>query len=80
MSKAYEDVIENYKEQFAFPSVDANGNGDGGMTIRQWYAGICLQGLLSNPQEKRGSDELADAALDFAEALLKSQYESDKNA
>ena len=33
----------------AYPNNDAHGCAYPGMTLRQWYAGEALKGLLSNP-------------------------------
>jgi len=44
-----------------------------GMTLRQWYAGMAMQGMLANPTLSGDFllDELAQDALDMANAMLK---------
>lgn len=82
------------KHQPAFPvevSVDGNGNLRGsqtsnfsgfemGLTKREYFAGLAMQGLLSNPEwmkEYKGekylmqTDIVAEVAIKTADALLK---------
>lgn len=48
-----------------------------GMTLKQWYAGMALQGLLSNPQYKpkttQDLENFAETANKQAEAMIKHQ-------
>ena len=63
--------------QCAFPA-DARTMTDGGMTIREYFAGLAMQALLSNPNGgmTEGSsrtfspDGISDLALKHADALL----------
>jgi len=48
-------------EKYAFPSV-VGMNRFPGMTMRQWYAGMALQGIISNSKE-------LDACFDLDEDL-----------
>lgn len=48
----------------------------GGMTLRQHYAGLALQGLLSNPDHRYGPDEAAREALTYADSMI---YVLEKN-
>ncbi len=70
-------------EQPAFPvSNDANVNGDKGMTLRQYYAGLTLQGIAANDNlvqtcieyavERKTTPEkvMAHRAVEMANALL----------
>jgi len=45
------------------------------MTLRQWYAGLAMQGMLANPTLSKNFllDELAQDALDMANAMLKEE-------
>lgn len=58
---------------FAFPVPnDANNNGDSGMTLRDWFAGQALAGMLANPNNLRTETFLTmgQDALRFADAML----------
>ena len=64
--------------------------GQPGMSLRQWYAGMALMGLLSNPaviteerwgdiaQGIRGGDAVSKAALMHADALIARSNEGDE--
>ena len=60
-------------------------DGDPGMTLRQWYAGLAMQGLLASTMDERGAtairavakdqgkgvvEVVASTAIGFAEALI----------
>ncbi len=46
-------------------------NGNQGMTLRNWFAGMALQGLCSNHDFKdTGSQDIAELAFDQADAML----------
>jgi hypothetical protein len=57
-------------------------NGEPGMSLRQWYAGILLQGLLAGghasvPYQEgweRAAERMAHVALVYADALLRAQH------
>jgi hypothetical protein len=63
--------------QCAFPA-DARTMTDGGMTLREYYAGLAMQGLLANANgamTEGGSrifspDAISDLSLKHADALL----------
>jgi hypothetical protein len=58
-----------------------------GMTLRQWYAGMAMQGLLSNPNALlRGAipsqelfDDVARWANGYADAMIKFDSQEAKN-
>ena len=59
----------------AFPfRIDESSKYQGtGMTLREWYAGLALHGLLSTPQKgtnRYSLDTIPIAALNAADALL----------
>lgn len=62
------------KSEPAFP-VAENGyhEGQGGMSLRQYYAGLAMQGLLAYPDAVGDgtSEDLAKSAVNAADALLK---------
>lgn len=49
-------------------------HGDGystpGMTLREWYAGLALQGLLASPDRAASIKGYARDAVAFADALI----------
>jgi len=45
--------------------------GSNGMTLRQWYAGMALQGMVSNPEYQGNFAEMAESAFRFADAMVK---------
>lgn len=56
---------------YAFP-----GEVGRGMTLRQWYAGLALQGLMADPEVDGKPDTVAQACLRYADALIKAERES----
>lgn len=58
----------------AFPGPDSTGYVDQGMTLRDWFAGMALQGLLGlvNPRVsyEHGTKTVARDAYMFADAML----------
>jgi len=40
------------------------------MTLRQHYAGLAIQGLLSGPDHRYGPDEAAREALTYADSMI----------
>jgi hypothetical protein len=59
-------------ERDAFPDQDG-----GGLTKREWFAGMALQGLLGNSDLYIDVDSKVPEALAFADAILKQLAESD---
>ncbi len=58
----------------AFPGINADVTNDmhNGMTLRDWFAGMALQGLLAGDSEQSISNETAaKIAYDQADAMLK---------
>ena len=41
-----------------------------GMTLRQWYAGLAMQGLLANSDRVFNQWEIADISADIADTML----------
>lgn len=64
-----------YEEQ-AFPTSEENNDGSldcarsRGMSLRAWFAGLAMQGLLSNTELSMGNAELAKFAVMQAQALI----------
>ncbi len=62
----------------AFPTMYENSNNTKGMSIREYFAAMAMQGLLANniyhnPNEKSNMvsvPNLAKAATDYADALI----------
>lgn len=42
-----------------------------GITIREWFAGLALAGLLADPEVDGARDEIAEMAVGFADALIR---------
>lgn len=83
MSRADEPVctgpVRSIGDEPAFPVADshyANGQvqyGDNGMTKREYFAAMAMQGIMANPQGQIGglsSDAIAICATKYADALL----------
>jgi len=70
-------TLKEKSNQCAFPA-DARTMTDGGMTLREYYAGLAMQGLLANANGAmtEGSTRtfspngISDLALKHADALL----------
>lgn len=55
----------------AFPSHGSMGEvAQEGMTLRQHYAGLAMQGLLADPETTAGADLVAKVSVQYADALL----------
>lgn len=60
----------------AFPSQELDGQGcprtelHPGMTLRQWYAGMAMQGFLSDPNYCPDPKSTAMDAFNIADAML----------
>lgn len=48
-----------------------------GMSLRQWYAGMAMQGLLSNPNRDWTYSDYIDGAFDYADAMI--EHEEKEN-
>lgn len=57
----------------AFP-IDSNE----GMTLRQWYAGLAMQGLLANSDRFYDKWDIARIASDIADVMLDTFEGGDK--
>ena len=58
-----------------YPCLERGGNGldltHPGMTLRQWYAGLAMQGMLACPvQPQSGPDMFARDAFAMADAMI----------
>lgn len=42
----------------------------GGLTVRQWYAGRALQGLVTNGKVPVSKIEVAQCAFEYADAMI----------
>lgn len=64
--------IENGKQP-AFPVDNLEAAfGSQGLSKREWFAGLAMQGMLCNPKNDRDSgDTLAEYSIEYADALLK---------
>lgn len=52
-------------------SNDFDAEVSGGMTLRQWYAGMALQGMMSNPDFSKDTyKDSATQAFEMADAML----------
>ncbi len=68
----------------AFPHFKTNEQGktelcpQGGMTLRDWFAGQALQGVLASLQIPHQWDEIAQSAYRGADAMLAARKEASK--
>lgn len=64
--------MENNNTQSAFPINGDNIQTEFGLTKREYFAGLALQGLISNKVSGFNSDkDLAQLAVSLSEELLK---------
>ena len=59
----------------AFPGIVIASPGDfahapGGMSLRDWFAGMAMQGYCSNPDWQSSYEGIADSAVKQADALI----------
>jgi hypothetical protein len=59
-------VLENRRGSDGFPHYSI------GLTKREYFAGLALQGLLSDYNVDGGPNDITDAAVMYADSLLKS--------
>ncbi len=55
----------------AYPATDPNGQQYSGLTVREHFAAMAMQGILTNPNRPANPKEVAEAAMWFADALLR---------
>ena len=56
---------------FAFPVTDNVNGGEEGMELRDWFAGMAMQGMLSADTDNVApSLELVKAAYEYADQML----------
>lgn len=58
------------KDDYAFPRVTPLGQNAPGMELRDWFAGMALQGYLSSQDGWCDPDRMAQIAYAYADALL----------
>ena len=61
------DVIDHGSHQ-AFPCNDRTPNGHYGLTKREWFAGMAMQGMAANPEW--GASDIANYAVDQADTII----------
>lgn len=71
---AEEIKIDDGGPAFAMPPTEYH-EGQGGMTLRQYYAGLAMQGMLSfpgtlNSNQTKTPANTANLAVSFADALI----------
>ena len=44
---------------------------EGGMSLRDWFAGLAMQGMLADSRFEGLLDKTSEIAYDFADAMLK---------
>ncbi len=67
---------------FAFPCLNSTHYPQG-MTLRQWYAGMALQGILAGHdlltrEEAIAASLAAELSLDYANAMIEAENEQEK--
>jgi hypothetical protein len=60
---------------FAFPVPIAFQ--DGGMSLRDWFAGLALAGVLANPTKKGRWTDYAEVSYVLADAMLAQREKND---
>ena len=63
---------DNSQPAFPYTNCEDHGlNGSPGMTLRQWYAGMAMQGLLALPNGSGDAlNNLVKAAFTIADTML----------
>lgn len=71
------------KDGFAFPRLTPLGQQAPGMELRDWFAGMALQGLVSrfwhDDEEHLEFDNYAAAAFILADAMISQRNEEQNN-
>jgi hypothetical protein len=57
----------------AFPPMHNPDTHQSGMSLRDWFAGQALAGLLADPNVLGGAPEVANTAYRFADAMLEAR-------
>jgi hypothetical protein len=57
---------------YTYPNGEIN-HGEGGMTLRDYFAAKALQGLLSDSYDFSDRNRIAVKAYDFADSMLKAR-------
>lgn len=68
---------DKVKAKRAFPVVDDQGRGlvcaDDGMTLRDWFAGQAMNGLMSDPSVEDKAANIALVAYHVADEMMKAR-------
>jgi hypothetical protein len=62
--------METKKNESAFPIIAEDYIIDGGLTKREYFAAMALQGLLTDNESPNSREEFAGYAVKFADALI----------
>jgi hypothetical protein len=62
--------METKKNESAFPIIAKDYIIDGGLTKREYFAAMALQGLLTDNESPNSREEFAGYAVKFADALI----------
>lgn len=68
----------NNGDEPAFPVVSPLGESYSGLTRRDWFAGMAMQGILAHYGHQGSSEKLAEYAFEHADAMLKAQEAGEK--
>lgn len=67
-------TMSTLADQQVYPTVEPNEwsppSQELGMTLRQYYAGLAMQGILSSRPNPKEWAEYAEACVDMADALI----------
>ena len=60
-----------YGNEPAFPNTTPGGEQCCGLTVREWFAGMAMQGIFSNPEtDIRSYEAVASLAFKTADAII----------
>lgn len=69
-----ETVLSKDKNEPAFPFAPTQtADGWQGMTLRQWYIGKALVGILSQGMQGKTAKQIADEAIIIAESIIENE-------
>jgi hypothetical protein len=58
------------KDNYVFPRMTSLGGQAPGMELRDWFAGMALQGYLATNDSDLRSDSVSQKAYEYADAML----------